>query len=328
MERNETEKAPAETKPDPNESSCGSRRHILFVVAIWVVVSLGFACFMAYTHYRRMPETERLMRQAIALYEKEDFKACADRLKRAAELGDMQAQEYYGYILKMGIGVERDPVAAVEWIRKSAGQNCVAAFYELGVCYENGEGVARDLDQAAAWYRKAAESGFIGPEALQAYERVAKLKAAEPPKSESPKSEESPKTEESPEARAERLLQQAQELYDRNTDDVACADLLRQAAELGNAGAQLYYGRFLCKGIGTALDPVAAVEWFRKSAGQNCVAAFYELGVCYENGEGVERDFDTALEWYRKALDGGIAETRSAIIRVEKAKALNAAEDK
>ena len=329
MERNDTEKVTAETNPDPGGSSCGSRKHVLLVVAIWVFVTLGFASFMAYTHYRRIPETERLMRQAMALYDREDLKGCADRLKRAAELGDPQAQFYYAGSLKKGIGADQDMPAAVEWLRKSADQNFVLAFYELGVCCENGEGAARDLDQAAAWYRKAAEGGFVGPEALQALERVAKLKAAEDLNAvDGPEAVESPETVESPEARAERLMRQAQELYDTNTDDVACADLLRQAAELGNAGAQLYYGRFLCKGIGTALDPVAAVEWFRKSAAQDCAAAFYELGVCYENGEGVKKDLDAALEWYRKALDGGIAETQSSIIRVEKAKALKAAEEK
>jgi len=440
MERNETENTPAETKTEPagNACGCGGRKHVMLVVAIWVVVSLGFACFMAYTHYRRIPESEWLLRQAIELYDKADFKACADHLKRAAELGDPHAQLYYGFSLKNGIGVEQDKAAAVEWFRKSAAQNFVVAFYDLGVCYENGEGVDRDLNEAEAWFRKAVESGFIGPEALQAVERVSKLKAEEGSAAEAerllrqaqecydkedfkacaellrqsaelgnpmaqlyyggslkkgigtkqdlsaavewlrksagqncvlafyelgvcyeigegverdldeaeswyrkaveggfvgPDAQQAVeriaklKSDEDTEAVAERLMQQAQELFDRQDDDVACAELLRQAAELGNAGAQLYYGRFLCKGIGTALDPVAAVEWFRKSAGQNCAAAFYELGVCYENGEGVERNLDTALEWYRKALDGGIAETQSAIIRVEKAKALNAAEN-
>ena len=104
-------------------------------------------------------------------------------------------------------------------------------------------------------------------------------------------------------------------------------EYLKKSAELGNAWAQVSYGRFLCKGIGTALDPAGAVEWFRKAADQNNSAAFYELGVCYENGEGVEKNPDEALSWYRKAVDGGFeGGAQSAIIRVEKAKALNAAE--
>ena len=444
MERNETENAPAEAKSESGGRSClcGGKKNVMTWIAVWVVVSLGAACFMAYSHFgklRAMSEAERLIAQAEELYGKQDYKASTECLKRAAELGDPLAQLYYGGSLKKGIGTERDLPAAVAWLRKSADRNFVLAFYELGVCCENGEGVERDLNEAEAWYRKAVEGGFVGPEALQALERVGKLKAESGRAAEAENllrqaqeaydredfkscaeslkraaelghplaqlyyggclkmgigtKQDMPaavewlrksagqnfvmafyqlgvcyevgegverdlneaeawyrraveggiegadasqaieriaklKNDEDTEAVAERLLQQAQEIFDRQNDDVACAELLRQAAELGNAGAQLYYGRFLCKGIGTALDPAAAVEWFRKSAAQNCAAAFYELGVCYENGEGVERDFDTALEWYRKALDGGIAETQSAIIRVEKAKALNAAEEK
>ena len=168
--------------------------------------------------------------------------------------------------------------------------------------------MAQDLNEAEAWYRKALDAG-IGEEAQAALDRVEQLKA-----------------EATPEAEAERLLIKAQELFDRRDKDVECAELLRQSAELGNAWAQVSYGRFLCKGIGTALDPALAVEWFRKSADQGCPDAFYALGICYENGEGVAQDFDEAIAWYRKAVDTDIPEAQSAIIRVEKAKALKAAE--
>ena len=194
--------------------------------------------------------------------------------------------------------------AAVEWFRKSADQNCAVAFYELGVCYENGEGVERDLDEAEAWYRKALDAG-IGEEAQASLDRVRKLKE-----------------EDTPEAKALALYRQAIELFDRQDRDVECAELLRQSAELGYVWAQLFYGRFLCKGIGTALDPAAAIGWFRKAADQDCSEAFYELGVCYENGEGVEKNLDEALTWYRKAVDGGFeGGAQHALDRIAKAKA-------
>ncbi len=311
MEENETNNTPAEKKQDSNGCSCGcgGKGSNKTAIAIWAVLLVGLALLAAYTRSNsRLSEPERLLKQAYEQFEKQDFEASTKLLRQSAELGNAWAQLYYGGTLKKGVGVEQNPTAAVEWFRKSADQNCAIAFFELGVCYENGEGVAQDLNEAEAWYRKALDAG-IGEEAQAALDRVGNLKA-----------------EATPEAEAERLLIKAQELFDRRDKDVECAELLRQAAELGNAWAQVSYGRFLCKGIGTALDPALAVEWFRKSADQGCPDAFYALGICYENGEGVKQDFDEAIAWYRKAVDTDIPEAQSAIIRVEKAKALKAAE--
>ena len=291
MDQNETNETPADREQGGGGCSCGcggGKKSDKIVVAVWVVVLLAIAGFWVYSRMNgRLPESERLLRQAYSLYEKQDFEASTECLRQSAELGNAWAQLYYGGCLKKGVGTEQDQTAAVEWFRKSAEQNCTIAFYELGVCYENGEGVDRDLDEAEAWYGKALDAG-IQPDAQQALDRIGRLKE-----------------ESGPEDEAIKLYKQAIELFDRQDKDVECAELLRQSAELGYVWAQLFYGRFLCKGIGTALDPAEAVEWFRKAADQDCPAAYYELGVCYENGEGVERDLVEAETWYRKAVDGG-----------------------
>jgi len=314
MEPNETNHVPAEQKKNSGGCSCGcggDKKANIAVIALWIVVLLGIAVFAVYSRMNADPyrsEADKILKHAYTLYEQEKFEESADCLRQAAELGNAWAQLYYGGSLKKGVGTEQNMPAAVEWFRKSAEQNCAIAFYELGVCYEKGEGVERNLDEAKGWYKKALDAG-IKPDAQEALNRIEKLKA-----------------EATPEGKALELYKQAIELFDRQDKDVECAELLRQSAELGFVWAQLFYGRFLCKGIGTALDPVAAVGWFRKAADQNCAEAFYELGVCYENGEGVERDFDQAIEWYRKAVAGGFESAQSAVIRVEKAKALQAAE--
>lgn len=308
MEQNEVNEAPAERKQESGGCSCGcgGQKSNKAVIILWIVVLIGIAVFGVYSRMNADPyrsEADKILKHAYTLYEQEKFEESADCLRQSAELGQPWAQLYYGGTLKKGIGVEQNPTAAVEWFRKSAEQGCAVAYYELAVCYENGEGVERDLDEALAWYRKAKDAGI--EEAQSAIIRVEKTKAYES----------------SPEAEAERLLKQAQELFDRQNDDVACAELLLRAAELGNAVAQVSYGRFLCKGIGTALDPAEAVVWFRKSADQGCPDAFYALGVCCENGEGVERDLAEAESWYRKAQEAGIDEARRGIDRIAKSKA-------
>lgn len=103
-------------------------------------------------------------------------------------------------------------------------------------------------------------------------------------------------------AEAERLLNEAYTLYGQREIE-ASTGLLRKAAELGNAWAQMYYGERLKNGFGVKQNTTEAVKWLRKSAKQKCAEAYYQLGICYENGEGVERDLNEAEAWYQKALD-------------------------
>ena len=44
-----------------------------------------------------------------------------------------------------------------------------------------------------------------------------------------------------------------------------------------------------------------AVKWYRRVAEQGNARAQYNLGICYERGEGVEKDMTEAVKWYRKA---------------------------
>ncbi len=48
-----------------------------------------------------------------------------------------------------------------------------------------------------------------------------------------------------------------------------------------------------------------ATQWFRKAAGQENPAAKCHLGVLYENGLGVPKDYVEAAKWYWQAADEG-----------------------
>ena len=48
-----------------------------------------------------------------------------------------------------------------------------------------------------------------------------------------------------------------------------------------------------------------AVEWFTKAAEQGNASAQYNLGVCYEDGQGVAQNYAEALKWYTKAANQG-----------------------
>ena len=55
------------------------------------------------------------------------------------------------------------------------------------------------------------------------------------------------------------------------------------------------------------MDYGQALVWLRKSAYQGYAPAMCDLGICYENGEGVKQDFKEAVRWVRKSAELGWA---------------------
>jgi len=58
------------------------------------------------------------------------------------------------------------------------------------------------------------------------------------------------------------------------------------------------------------LKPYEAAECFRKAAEQGHAEAQYNLGICYEDGDGVEWSYTEAEKWYAKAAAQGHEEAK------------------
>lgn len=90
-------------------------------------------------------------------------------------------------------------------------------------------------------------------------------------------------------------------------DKVKAVLYYRKAAEKGNLTAQYNLGRHYHDGSGVPKDYIQAVEWYKKAAENGHEGAQFHLGMCYTFGEGVEKDHAQAVEWYRKAAEYGEA---------------------
>lgn len=55
------------------------------------------------------------------------------------------------------------------------------------------------------------------------------------------------------------------------------------------------------------MNPKKAVKWYTKAAEQGLPRAQCNLGVCYENGNGVEKNLEEAVKLYTKAANQGYA---------------------
>ena len=94
---------------------------------------------------------------ALAAYNKGDYKTAMRLWKPLAEQGDASAQYNLGLMYRNGKGVPEDDKQAVKWYRLAAEQGFTNAQYNLGVMYANGSGVSEDDKQAVKWYRLASE---------------------------------------------------------------------------------------------------------------------------------------------------------------------------
>ena len=77
-------------------------------------------------------------------------------------------------------------------------------------------------------------------------------------------------------------------------------------AARGIVAAQFNLGLMYAQGQGVPQDYGKAVEWYRKAAEQGLARAQHSLGVSYASGRGVPRDYAEAVKWYRKAAEQGI----------------------
>ena len=81
----------------------------------------------------------------------------------------------------------------------------------------------------------------------------------------------------------------------------------RNAAAQGNASAQKNIGFLYEQGKGVEKDYEEAMKWYQKAAAQGDDAAQSNIGNLYYYGEGVKQDYEEAMKWYRKAAAQGNA---------------------
>ena len=74
-------------------------------------------------------------------------------------------------------------------------------------------------------------------------------------------------------------------------------------AEAGDAEAQNEVGNCYLDGNGVERNKAVAAEWYRKSAEQECARGEYNLGVSFLRGDGVETNLVAAFEWMKKSAD-------------------------
>lgn len=210
-------------------------------------------------------------------FDAKDWTRAAALCAKEARAGTVSAQRNLGIMYDRGVGVERDPALAAQWMRTAAESGSRDAAYQLGAMHETGRGVAQDDAQAVSWYRKAALLG----------DREAQVKVGK-----------------------------AYEAGKGVSADMGEAlTWYRKAAGQGDPWAQNYIGFLYGNGKGVPHDDVEALKWFRLAATNGNAQAEYNVGFMYANGRGVRHNEEEAVRWFRQAARHGYDEARKELER-------------
>jgi len=244
--------------------------------------------------------------------------------RKAAEQGDESGQSNLGWCYENGFGVQKNEIEAAKWYRKAAEQGDAFAQNQLGWFYLNGlGGIKKNETEAVKWYRKAAEQGNVSGQISLAwcYENGVGVDIAD--------WDEAAKWYRKALAQEENAdIRQWLEYYDNGmvvievAEDVSLNALgvehynkenyteavkyFRQAADMENAKAQYNLGWCYENGLGVQKNEIEAAKWFRKAAEQGDMTAQNKLGWFYQNGlGGIKKNETEAVKWYRKAAEQG-----------------------
>ena len=91
-------------------------------------------------------------------------------------------------------------------------------------------------------------------------------------------------------------FEDAKEAYDRG-DFPTALRLFRSLADQGNAVAQQRVGLIYESGQSVQRDYAEAVKWYRRAADQSSASAQWLLASMYEVGSGVPQDYVQAYMW-------------------------------
>uniref|UniRef100_A0A8C3EEQ0 DAP3 binding cell death enhancer 1 n=1 Tax=Corvus moneduloides TaxID=1196302 RepID=A0A8C3EEQ0_CORMO len=149
------------------------------------------------------------------------------------------------------------------------------AQFNVGLCYEHGRGTEKDLEKAGFYYCQAASS--CHPMAQYRYARY--------------------------------LLQHGPgSHWDGHHKAVA---LLEQAAVAGVTEAQAYLGVFYMRGLQP--QEKKGLKYLLLAANSGDAQSRYHVGVCYEQGLGVQQNLAEALRHYRQSAAAGNRQARERL---------------
>ena len=266
--------------------------------------------------------------EGLTAYKRGDYGTALQEWKPLAARGHTKAQFHLGLMYEKGRGVRRDDAEAVKWYRKAAERGHANAQLAMGSRYEYGRGVTQDYTEAIRWYRAAAKRNYpwaqrnlglmyyqgkgVPTDYVRAhlwldlaasrfrpgkYQDGARQRLADAESLMTPAQI----------AGAKRLAIEVKLYLKSNRRWPSDAFIQGKMEEL-NLSASSAGSR--SKGGMAAYqqgDYATALQEWKPLADEGNAAAQFNLGIMYQNGQGVDSDPRVAMQWYRRAAEQGYA---------------------
>lgn len=276
---------------------------------------------------------------AVAAYQRGRYTAALKEFHGLAERGDARAQLRLGIMYRDGKGAARDPVTALAWLTRSAGQGQPDAQYIVGNMHFNGEGTVENEARAIAWLRRAAAQGHENAQAaldvIQRRAGIAPVAAMDPPPgpaeeaainraeahgiivhygSLSANNDATPENKHPPKSRLPRPLipTSLQDVMHPGARLPIGPEVDVRAISAPSPARPVDGDRAEAKAVSN-IDESAAESTFadlQSRAQRDDSAAQRLLAQRYMSGDGVPRNVMQAARWYRKAAQSGDAEAQ------------------
>lgn len=253
------------------------------------------------------------MYATASMLESKDKRLAFKYCQRAAEAGSPKAMNLLGSFYESATGIPQDLAKAKEWYQQAAMKGDLQGMFNLGLVYRYGKGTAKNHQEAFRCFSNtiardenhAPSLMLLGlmyelgqyvaqdqSKAIEFYERASQLNYA-------------------------KATYHLASILDTGQGTARALTLYQKAAELGYVEAMLKLGEKYRNGIDVPPDDLKAAEWYQKAAAlndsigaQEAIAlytrnpspiAMRNLGIMYENGQGVDIDLRQATVYYHEA---------------------------
>eukprot|EP00826_Nyctotherus_ovalis_P058214 TRINITY_DN7988_c0_g2_i11.p1 TRINITY_DN7988_c0_g2~~TRINITY_DN7988_c0_g2_i11.p1 ORF type:complete len:275 (-),score=39.06 TRINITY_DN7988_c0_g2_i11:42-866(-) len=216
----------------------------------------------------KTPSEEICVRADCAYYgrgEAQSYRKAFRLYKEAAEAGCARAYGCLGRMYEKGLGVDRDAVLAFEAFSDGAKLKDGTSLFALGKYYE-ADIVPKEVQPRGM---KVAVDYYLKARQYGSHDAVAKLAF----------------------------------MYEHGVyfgvNKAKALDLYKLGARLGNSLCKNWLGLHYYNNR----EYVRAIRLFKEAKELGCIRAFNNLGLCYEQGLGVEQNIDTSISLYKEAAD-------------------------
>jgi len=196
---------------------------------------------------------------------------------QAAERGNSAAQFNLSVIYSKGLGVDKNEVLSLKWLRASAEQRYPPAEYALASRYAAGSGIPKDTKEALRLLQHAANQGFVLAQMLLG-----------------------------------KSYESGYEYLGVDKDLHAAIHWYRQAALQCDA-CQYELWRIYFFGRGVEKNYTEAARYLENAADAGLPKAQMQLAFRYLKGEGVQKDDVRAYMWFYIAEKGGDSFAKKAL---------------